>query len=534
MDEQAVVARRSLSVGFWTIVSRATGLARVATIAAVLGPTYLGNTFLAMNLLPNLTFEFLTGSLFATLLVPPLVRHASQRKEAERIAGGFLSIALVATAIVTALAVLAGPLLLRLLALGVSDSETAAAQRHVGSLLLAMLMPQIVLYAIAGIGAAVMNSRGRFALAAAAPAFENLGVIATLGVVAGVFGVDATLATVSNAELLVLGLGTTAAVGLHAAAQAIGAFRVGVRLVPRAGWRDAEVRAIVRRGVLSVGYSGLNTLRIFGAVVVSNSVAGGVVAFQIALNFFYLPIAIGARPVATALLPRLARLHHDRARFLFRDELSHGAALVALLVVPAAVAYAALSLPIARAVSFGQMGGSHGVTMLAAALAALAPGVLGEAAFVLATYASYARYDARAPLRSMMLRTGVSFVGMAVAFVASRNVVLVVALGLALSAGNVASAWHLVRRVRSALPPGGPALAPAIARAVAASVAMVGAAYGVTAGLGAVAAHDIVVVLVAVILGAAVFIGVERACGAPELDVLRRGLRQVRPGGESA
>ena len=40
----ASVPRNSITVSAWTLVSRVTGFARVAVIAAALGPTYFGNT----------------------------------------------------------------------------------------------------------------------------------------------------------------------------------------------------------------------------------------------------------------------------------------------------------------------------------------------------------------------------------------------------------------------------------------------------------------------------------------------------------
>ena len=87
-------AGHSLSVAAWTVVSRVTGLGRMVAIAVVLGPTYLGNTYQATSLVPNLVFEFLTGSLLASILVPSLVRHISQHglARAEQVARGFLGI----------------------------------------------------------------------------------------------------------------------------------------------------------------------------------------------------------------------------------------------------------------------------------------------------------------------------------------------------------------------------------------------------------------------------------------------------------
>ena len=88
------VAKNSLTVAAWTIISRISGLGRVAAIAAVLGPTYLGNTYQATNLVPNLVFELLTGSLLAGLIAPPILRHLAggDVERARRVAGGFLGV----------------------------------------------------------------------------------------------------------------------------------------------------------------------------------------------------------------------------------------------------------------------------------------------------------------------------------------------------------------------------------------------------------------------------------------------------------
>jgi len=61
----------------------------------------------------------------------------------------------------------------------------------------------------------------------------------------------------------------------------------------------------------SLAQAGLMAFQVLTLLVVANRLPGGVVAFQIALNFYYLAIAVGATPVALSLLPRLARMHLD-------------------------------------------------------------------------------------------------------------------------------------------------------------------------------------------------------------------------------
>lgn len=535
-------AANSVRVGTWTAVSRFTGFVRASVIAAVLGPTYLGNTYLATNMIPNLLFEFLTGSLLVAVLVPPLLRHTDRANvaDARRIAGGFLGVALIGFTVIAIASVLFGPALLRILTLGVKDPAVAAEQREAGMLLLALVAPQVLLYAIAATGNAAMNARGRFSLAAAAPAFENVGVIVTLLVFAFSVGGSRDLADVSTTQLMVLGLGSTVAVGLHAVAQWWGAARAGIWLIPRAGWRDDEVREILRTLVPSVGYASLNALRVFATTVVANRVPGGVVAFRLALNLYYLPTAIAGRPVAVAALPELAR--HVRARAIGRaaTELRSAASLALFLTTPAATAYLVLAQPLADAVSFGAMTDADGVRLVAVAIATLSVGVLGEAAFVMSTHAAYALDDARSPLSSMILRTVVTLACMAVAFALDDAVLVLAVLGTAVSAGNLVSAWDLNNRVRRRLSIDRPVWTPGLLRAGRASLVMAPFAWVTATVVSSAmprAAGDVVAMVAATTVGAAVYFLFQMRYDVPEWQSVRSVVRDrggVRPNQELA
>ena len=71
-EGSSALVRNSLTGSVWTLISRMTGLVRIVVVGAVLGATYLGNTYQAINSLPNLIYyQLLAGSLFAV----PLVCH---------------------------------------------------------------------------------------------------------------------------------------------------------------------------------------------------------------------------------------------------------------------------------------------------------------------------------------------------------------------------------------------------------------------------------------------------------------------------
>jgi putative peptidoglycan lipid II flippase len=527
----ASVPRNSITVSAWTLVSRVTGFARVAVIAAVLGPTYFGNTFQAINQLPNLIFYgLLMGSLFSSLLVPSLVHHvdARDRDGLERVAGAFLGLVTLAFAAVAVFGAVAGPLLLRLFVVGVQDPSIAAAQREVGWLLLVMVLPQVLLYGLACTAAAVMNAHRRFALASAAPALENLGMIATLGASAWLFGTGTAVEQVPPGQLLLLGIGSTAAVAVHAGAQWLGAWRLGVRLLPRAGWRDPEVRRLIQRLLPSLGYGWLNMLRWFAVLVAANRVPGGVVAFQLALNFYYLPVVLGAQPVALALLPELSRLFQRDDLRRFRDELTRGFALASFLIIPAAVAYLVLAVPLARIAAFGEMAAASGVTLLAVGLATLAPGVVGESQFLVELQGAYACHDARSPVRSMALCASLALAGTVVGLAVPAGAGVLLVLGLAYSAGSLAGGADLWRRVRRRLPPSSERATPAVLRALAGSALMAGPSYlaAAAAASGAQGRLGTVIQLaVAGAVGAGLYLAVQRLWRSPELGSLIGAMR---------
>ena len=84
-------------MGAAAALSRAFGGLRVVVIAAVLGTTYLGNTFQASNSVSNVLFELLAAGALSAVLVPTFVDllDRGEQRRAEEVAGGVLSIALV-------------------------------------------------------------------------------------------------------------------------------------------------------------------------------------------------------------------------------------------------------------------------------------------------------------------------------------------------------------------------------------------------------------------------------------------------------
>lgn len=516
------VGTNSLVGSAWTLVSRLTGLARAVVVAAVLGPTLFGDLYQQANSLPNLVFELLTGSLFVSLVVPPLVRHldAGGSAAAARVAGGFLTVSLLAAGVAAVLVTAAAPLVLGLLSAGVPGGVQRA-DPAAAWLLLGLLMVQAPLYVLAGVGVAAQNARGAFGLAAAAPCLENVGIMVTLAAHAAVFGVG-TAEGRGLAGVAVLGGGTTAAVGLHAAVQWLGARHHGLTLRPTRGWRDPEVRAVVRMAVPSVGHAAINVARYFAILVVAAAVPGGVVAFGLAYAFYGLPVALGAKPVSQAALPELSRAHHEGDPTGYAHTFDRALGVVLFVTVPAATGYALLSESVAAVVGFGEMASPQARSMISLVLLGISFGVVGAAAVNFGTQAAYAQGDARRPLVATAVRAGITLPILGAGLAMVDGALLLLVIGAAVTVSDLAAGIWLTGRVRRSL--GVPARPGdrAVVRTVVATLGMVLVVLPISLLLGVPVdrADALVTLLTAGAAGSAAYLLVQRHLRSPELDGL--------------
>ncbi len=535
-DAHVAFVRDSVAGSIWTGVSRVSGFAQSLAVAAVLGATYLGNVYQGTNAIPNLIyFQILAGSLFASLVVPPLVNRFDDgdTEGAEHLARSFLGLVLLVSCMLALLLVAASPFLLRIFAADVGDRSDARAQIEVGLVLVALFAPQIACYVVAGTSGAVLNARGHFALAAGAPTIENAGMIVTLITVGVVFGAGRDVTEVSRAEVLVLGIGTTASVALHAAATWIGARRSGVTLIPECRWRDPAVRELVARIAPTLGYTALGALQLLTALVVANALAGGLVAFQLAFNVTMLPIAIVVWPIARSLLPHLTRAcreGQDGAR-----ELTRAIRLAWFVAIPTATATVVLAPVIATVVAVGDLGRDGGTAMVSWSLLGLGLGIPAEAVFVLGTYAALARHDTSHAVRSMAARVGVAIVMMMIAGLVDGPMRLLI-LGSAFTLGSVAGAVVAIAGPRSGMRFDRPGLTGPAGRNLMASAWMIvptaTVAYAATWIFGSGVAM-LCGLVIASGIGLATYLRIQRAWHAPELEWLIDALAARRARGGS-
>ncbi|MGO9873992.1 MAG: murein biosynthesis integral membrane protein MurJ [Acidimicrobiia bacterium] len=510
----------SFGVAGWTLFSRFTGLLRVAVAGAILGPTFFANIFQATNTVPNLTYNLMAGSLLTELIIPILVAELDHRSLEETrdllrqlvgaVIAGFFAVALAVIAV--------SPLIVHLLTLGVHGHVQSARAQTECWVLLFLVLPQIGLYGIVAVATAAQNARGHFALAAAAPALENIGLMTTLVLVSRWFGSNTS--DVSSGYLLFLGIGATLAVALHTALQCFGAARCGLPLWPSFKWRNPAVRDLARRVIPAAGTASLDASWLFILIVAAGTVPGGVVAIQIGINFYYMPVALSAKSVGTVLLPRLSREAFHNKLVAFRETYDRGVSWSWFVAVPASLMLLVSAKPIAQAIAFGQMRKGDGVALLSASIGSLGFALIGATMYEFAKQTCYARHDVNPPLIGCATMVAILLVGAPIAAATLHGPALLASLGLLVTVGEAARSLIADRAARRGTQSQGGSRWHSLLRHIAIAAATIGpAALGGRVVQDELGGH--IGALVGVTLGVAVglvgYVAVQAFFRAPEL-----------------
>jgi murein biosynthesis integral membrane protein MurJ len=465
-----------------TIAARLAGFARVIVFTRIVGPSCLGDTYFTANTVPNIVFDIVVGGALSSLVVPVMARpvETGERDVVDRITSALLTWAVAILVPVMVAGMLFAEPLMRLLVGPGHPGCPAGSEASVGGQMLAVFMPQVVLYGVAVVLIGVLQAHRRFFGPALGPLVSSVVVIVVyvaFGAVAA--GAETDLVSLTHGHELILAVGTTLGVAALVLTLLVPTARCGLRLRPSFRFPPGvagTIRAMAVAGAVVVGSADVATavaLRLAN----SQGTDGSVVLYNLAWAVFTVPWAVAAVPLATTAFPGLAATWQSGDRTAYAATTARTVRVMLVVVAAAAAVMGAASGPLARIVVLGAPG-DVAPTFLARGLAAFAAGLVGYSLVALLSRALYAQENARTP--ALVVLAGwivavVAEIGLAVTLPASWTVA---AIGLATSLGvTVSGVWLLAALRRSA---GAESLSGARRSALAAGVGgVVGGACGV-------------------------------------------------------
>jgi putative peptidoglycan lipid II flippase len=386
------IAIAAAVIALGNVISRLLGLVREQVMAALFGASAGTDAFIVASAVPQIVYDLLVGGAISAALVPVFVDAIDDEERLWRLISTVLTlVAVVLTGVAVVLGVFA-PLVVDLLASGLSGDARDAAIPMVRVMLVA-----VVLQGLAGIMTAVLYARRRVTLPAFAVAVYNGAVIVCALLLHQVLDIYA----------LVVGVLIGAAGQMLLQLPGLGRWRFR----PSLDLNRPEIRSILRLyGPVALGM----TVTIVGIVLDRNLASGlaegSLSVMNYATRLIQFPLGLVGTAISFAVLPLLAKHASALASAIqagatdpdaadgYRDTLRFGARIVLLLMLPATVALIVLREPLVQLLFERGRFGELETERTALVFLAYAPQLPFTALDQLLIVAFYARKDTRTPV----------------------------------------------------------------------------------------------------------------------------------------
>ncbi|MFC7898203.1 murein biosynthesis integral membrane protein MurJ [Streptomyces sp. NPDC057381] len=439
-----------------TMVSRLTGFIRSAMIVSALGLALLGESFQIAYQLPTMIYILTVGGGLNSVFVPQLVRAMKEDDDGgEAYANRLLTLVMVALGLLTALGMLAAPLLVRALSNPVASN---AAANETAVTFTRYFLPSIFFMGVHVVMGQILNARGRFGAMMWTPVLNNIVIIVTLGMFLWVYGTAAdsgmTVETIPPEGERLLGVGILLGLVVQALAMIPYLRETGFKLRLRFDWRGhglGKAAMLAKWTILFVlanQAGALVVIQLATASVTDTDLAGtGYSAYANAQLIWGLPQAIITVSLMAALLPRISRSAAEEDGGAVRDDISQGLRTTAVAIVPVSFGFVALGIPMCTLI-FGSSG-TGAATNMGYMLMAFGLGLIPYSVQYVVLRAFYAYEDTRTPFYNTVIVAVVNAVASGLCFLLLPSRWAVV--GMAASYGlayviGVGVAWRRLRK----------------------------------------------------------------------------------------
>jgi putative peptidoglycan lipid II flippase len=337
-EREGRLGRSTAFFSIATAFSRVAGLVREIVAASYFGIRGPMSAFTIAFQVPNLVRSLFADAAIQAAFVPVFTEELEKgnKREAFRLASTLIYLVTLALGALTALFVIAAPVIVPIFAPGFSgeilDLTVTLSQ---------ILFPILILLGVSGMVVGVLNSYDRFAAFAISPFFWNVVIILVLVVLEPAFQ--------GNDRIYAYAIGVLVGTVVQLAIPAWDLRNTPFRLTRDINWRLPDVRRVLLLMLpvtLSLGLINFDLLlnSIVGTLVSDEAPA----AIDKAFRIYMLPQGIFSVAVATVAFPTLARFAARQEWENLRHTMANGMRQILLLLIPAAAAILVLSVPMTR------------------------------------------------------------------------------------------------------------------------------------------------------------------------------------------
>ncbi len=506
------IARSTAFFSLATAASRIAGLVREVVAAYYYGVNGPMSAFTVAFQVPNLVRALFADAALQPAFVPIFTEQLERKnyREAFRLASTLLLLVTLVLGAITALFVLAAPVIMPLVAPGFEG-----ALLDLTITLSQILFPILILLGASGVVVGILNSYDRFGAFAISPLFWNLTIILLVVVLAPLFeGED---------RIYAYAIGILVGTLVQLTIPTWDLRNTPFKFEWSFEWRNPDVRRVLLLMLpvtISLGLINFNLLinSLFGTLVSDQAPA----AIDKAFRIYQLPQGIFSVAIATVLFPTLARFATRGEHDNLRATMANGMRQILFVLVPAAAAVLVLAEPMIRLVYQRGEFTPEQTTLVATALFWFAFSLPTNGLFLLLTRTFFS-------LQRPWVPTAIAAANLAVTALAALGLYHlgvggIVAATVLATAASVVLQVIILRRLLGGLELG--RLLETAIRITLAAAALAAVSYGVwdllDAALGRGLAGQIVSLGVGLGLGGLVYVGAAKLLRIQELEQIMR------------
>jgi putative peptidoglycan lipid II flippase len=414
-------------VSFMTLISRVLGLVRDVVIANIMGAGAAADVFLFANKIPNFLRRLFAEGAFAQAFVPVLSEYQAldekegTNKTRELIAQVSGTLGVLVT-IVTLLGVIASPVFVMVFGPGwfadwLNDGP-GAEKFDLAATLLKITFPYLWFVSFTALAGAILNTMGRFAVAAFTPVLLNVCII----------GCAIYLSPYFSNPAYALAWGVFLGGLTQFLFQIPFLIKAKVLVKPKWAWHAegvVKIKKLIIPALFGVSVTQINLL--LDTVIASVLITGSISWLYYADRLLEFPLGLFGIGIATVILPSLAGLHARKNNHEFRATIDWGIRVISLLGWPALAGLMVLAQPIIMVLFMRGEFSQTDVLQVSYALFAYLSGLISFMFIKILAPGYYARQDTKTPVKigikamvanmvfNLMLAPFLGYVGLALA-----------------------------------------------------------------------------------------------------------------------
>lgn len=436
--------KSGIIVSVMTLISRVLGLVRDVVIANVMGAGVMADVFLFANKIPNFFRRLFAEGAFAQAFVPVLseyhtrdennagngenteqIAHKIPLDETRRLIAQVSGTLGVIITLVTLFGMLASPLFVILFGggwfvdwLNHGSDSVGGEKFELAASLLKITFPYLWFISFTALAGAVLNTMGRFAVAAFTPVLLNIAII-----LMAVYGAEYT-----QSPAYALAWGVFLGGLIQFLFQIPFLHKTGVLVKPCWSWHShgvTKIRKLIIPALFGVSVTQINLL--LDTLIASFLITGSISWLYYADRLLEFPLGLFGIGIATVVLPSLSKLHSKHDPKQFTATLDWGIKVISLFGWPALAGLMVLAQPIIMVLFMRGEFSQTDVIQVSMALFAYLSGLLSFMFIKVLAPGYYARQDTKTPVKigikamvanmafNLMLAPFFGYVGLAIA-----------------------------------------------------------------------------------------------------------------------